>query len=300
MQIGVHVPTTVAPGVTRDALVTFAREAEARGFDSLWVSDHIVIPTTTDADYPGGGRRFPIPPEMPYLEPVATLGALAMATTRARIGCSVFILGHRHPVAMAKMLATLDVLSGGRLIVGVGVGWWRQELEMLGVDFARRGRQADEALGVFKALWTEREPRFAGEFYRVADVGFEPKPLQKPHPPIWVGGNSTAALRRVVAFGDGWHAMSSKTPAELRESVAELRRLAEAAGRAFAGIELSMRFELSEAVLADGVQAVVDRLGEYERLGIGHTAVVFRRDDPKRMLELLDLVAAKVRPALAR
>jgi len=171
MQIGVHVPTTVAPGVSRDALLTFAREAEARDFASLWVSDHIVIPTTTDADYPGGGRRFPIPPEMPYLEPVTMLGALAMVTTKARIGCSVFILGHRHPVAMAKMLATIDVLSGGRLIVGVGVGWWRQELEILGVDFARRGRAADEALRVFKAMWTEREPRVEGEFYRIAGAG---------------------------------------------------------------------------------------------------------------------------------
>jgi probable F420-dependent oxidoreductase len=222
-----------------------------------------------------------------------------VATTRARIGCSVFILGHRHPVVMAKMLATIDVLSGGRLICGVGVGWWRQELEILGVDFAGRGRAADEALRVFKALWTEREPRFDGEFYRVADVGFEPKPVQKPHPPIWVGGNTTAALRRVVALGDGWHAMS-KTPDELRASLAELRTLAEAAGRAWKTIEISMRFELSETVLADGVQAVVDRLGEYARLGVGHTAVVFRREDPKRMLELLDLVATKIRPALAR
>jgi probable F420-dependent oxidoreductase len=237
---------------------------------------------------------------MPYLEPVAMLGALAMVTTKARIGCSVFILGHRHPVAMAKMLATIDVLSGGRLIVGVGVGWWRQELEMLGVDFARRGRAADEALRVFKAMWTQRAPRFEGEFFRVADAGAEPKPLQEPHPPIWVGGVSKAALRRVVAFGDGWHAMSSRTPAEVRASVAELRRLAERAGRAFDGIELSMRFELSEAVLAEGVPAVVDRLGEYERAGIRHAAVVFRRDDPARMLELLELVATKIRPALAR
>src|SRR5438034_1087705 len=147
------------------------------------------------AGYPGG-RSFPVPPDVPYLEPVAMLSALAVATTRARIGCSVFILGHRHPVAMAKMLATIDVLSGGRLICGVGVGWWRQELEILGVDFARRGRAADEALAVFETLWTEREPRFEGEFYRVGDVGFEPKPVQKPHPPIWFGGNTTAALDR--------------------------------------------------------------------------------------------------------
>jgi probable F420-dependent oxidoreductase len=299
MQIGVHVPTTVAPAVTRDALLTFAREAEARDFASLWVSDHVVIPKTTDADYPGGGRRFPIPPEMPYLEPVAMLSALAMVTTRARIGCSVFILGHRHPVAMAKMLATIDVLSGGRLICGVGVGWWRQELEVLGVDFARRGRAADEAIRVFKALWTEREPRIDGEFFRVADVGFEPKPIQKPHPPIWVGGISPAALRRVIALGDGWHAMSSRSPAELAASVAELKRLADAAGRAWSTIEISMRFELTEAVLANGAQAVVDRLGEYSRAGVRHVAVVFRREDPKRMMELLDLVATKIRPALA-
>ena len=295
MQIGVHVPTTVAPDVTREALLTFAREAEARDFVSLWVSDHVVIPRAT-AGYPGG-RSFPVPPDVPYLEPVAMLSALAVATTRARIGCSVFILGHRHPVAMAKMLATIDVLSGGRLICGVGVGWWRQELEILGVDFARRGRAADEALAVFKTLWTEREPRFEGEFYRVGDVGFEPKPVQKPHPPIWVGGNTTAALRRVVALGDGWHAMS-KTPDELRASLAELRALADTAGRAWKTIEISMRFELSEKVLAEGVQAVVDRLGEYARLGVSHTAVVFRREDPKRMMELLDLVARKIRPAL--
>jgi probable F420-dependent oxidoreductase len=236
---------------------------------------------------------------MPYLEPVTTLGALAVVTTKARIGCSVFILGHRHPVAMAKMLATIDALSGGRLIVGVGVGWWRQELEILGVDFARRGRAADEALHVFKAMWTEREPRFEGEFYRIAGAGAEPKPLQKPHPPIWVGGISPAALRRVIALGDGWHAMSSKSPAELAASVAELKRLAAAAGRSWSTIEISMRFEMSEAVLADGVQAVVDRLGEYARAGVQHAAVVFRREDPKRMLELLDLVATKIRPELA-
>ena len=299
MQIGVHVPTTVAPGVTREALLTFAREAEVRDFASLWVSDHIVIPTTTDADYPGGGRRFPIAPETPYLEPVAMLSALAVLTSKARIGCSVFILGHRHPVAMAKMLATIDALSSGRLIVGVGVGWWRQELEILGVDFARRGRAADEALRVFKAMWTEREPRFEGEFFRIADAGAEPKPLQTPHPPIWIGGVSPAALRRVIALGDGWHAMSSKSPAELAASVAELKRLADIAGRAWSTIEISMRFEMSEAVLADGTQAVIDRLGEYGRAGVQHAAVVFRREDPKRMLELLDLVAAKIRPALA-
>ena len=295
MDIGCHLPNQ-GPLATGEALVRFAREAEQRGVASLWVSDHIIFPRTATGSYPGG--RFPHPPDKPYLEPVTVLAAAAVCTTRARLGASVFILGHRHPVVMAKMLTSIDALSNGRLICGVGVGWWRQELEILGVPFAARGRHADEALKVFKALWTQEAPRFEGEFFRVADVGFMPKPLQKPHPPFWVGGVSTAALRRVVALGDGWHAMSSKTPAELAASLAELRGLAAAAGRAMDTIEISMRFGLSEKVLADGVQAVVDRLGEYGRVGVGHVAVVFRRDDPKRMMELLDLVATKIRPVL--
>ena len=299
MEFGFSLPGR-GPLASIDVVLKLAEKADALQFDSLFVTDHVVMPVASGKSvYPyTASGQFPGGLAQDYLEPLATLAHLAHATKRARLGISVLVVPYRNPLLQAKMLATIDVLSGGRLICGVGVGWWRQELEILGVDFARRGRAADEALRVFKALWTEREPRFDGEFYRVADVGFEPKPVQKPHPPIWVGGNTTAALRRVVALGDGWHAMS-KTPDELRASLAELRTLAEAAGRAWKTIEISMRFELSETVLADGVQAVVDRLGEYGRLGVGHTAVVFRREDPKRMLELLDLVATKIRPALA-
>src|SRR5678815_1037168 len=150
MQIGCHLPTQ-GPLATREAVEMFARESEQRHVASLWVS------------YPGG--RFPHPPDKAYLEPVITLAAAAMCTTRARLGASVFVLGHRHPIVMAKMLTTIDALSQGRLIVGVGVGWWKEELEMLGAPFTRRGRQADEALQVFKALWTQDNPAFEGEFF---------------------------------------------------------------------------------------------------------------------------------------
>lgn len=296
MEIGCHLPTTVVPpAAAREALVTFAREAEKRAFASLWVSDHVIIPTVT-AGYPGG-TTFPHPPDRPYLEAVAMLAAVAMCTTRARLGASVFILGHRHPVLMAKMLATIDVLSSGRLICGVGVGWWRHELEILGAPFHARGRQADEALRLFKELWTAERPAHEGEFFRVRDIGFAPKPLQKPHPPIWVGGDSPGAFRRVVALGDGWHAMS-RSPAQLQEGLARLRAAAEAAGRPFETIQISLRFELSDNVLARGHQSVIDRLCEYKRLGVGHVVVVFRREDPARMLELLDLVAGTIRPAV--
>jgi probable F420-dependent oxidoreductase len=295
MELGCHLPTTLQPEAVREGIITFAREAEKRDVPSLWVSDHVVIPHAREG-YPMGGR-FPVPPEVPYLEPVAALTAAAMCTTRARVGCSVFILGHRHPVVMAKMLASMDALSNGRLICGVGVGWWQQELEILGVPFHARGRQADEILRVFKELWTAERPVFDGEFFRFRDIGFLPKPLQKPHPPIWVGGASPGAYRRVVALGDGWHAMS-RTPADFRLQLDQLKAAAAAAKRPFESIEISLRFNLDDALLAKGTQAVIDRLAEYKRLGVGHVAVVFRREDLGRMLEILDLVTGTIRPAV--
>jgi probable F420-dependent oxidoreductase len=294
MDIGCHLPTQ-GPVATREALLTFAGEAERHGMASLWVSDHVIFPRTATGNYPGG--RFPHPPDKAYLEPVAVLAAAAVCTTQARLGASVFILGHRHPVVMAKMLTTIDALSNGRLICGVGVGWWKEEMEILGAPFHARGRQADEILKVFKALWTEDNPAFEGEFFRFRDVGFAPKPVQKPHPPIWVGGDSPGAFRRVVTLGDGWHA-TSKTPAQLREALGRLRDAAQAARRPFESLALSLRFALKDELLAQGPQAIIDLFAEYKRLGLRHLALDFRRDDLGTMLELLDLIAAKVRPAV--
>jgi probable F420-dependent oxidoreductase len=296
MDIGCHLPTP-GPLATGEALTTFAREADRRGIASLWVSDHVIFPRTATGSYPGG--RFPHPPDKPYLEPVVALAAAAVCTTRARLGSSVFILGHRHPVVMAKMLTSIDALSDGRLICGVGVGWWKEELEILGVPFNRRGRQADEILKVFATLWSDTHPSFEGEFFRFRDIGFAPKPVQKPRPPIWVGGDSPGAFRRVVTLGDGWHA-TSKTPAEFREALPRLRAAADKAGRAFDTIELSLRYTLRDDLLAKGTQAVVDTLVEYKRLGLSHILLEFRRDDLARMLEILDLVTSAVRPAVDR
>jgi probable F420-dependent oxidoreductase len=296
VDIGCHLPNQ-GPLATGEALTTFAREADRRGVASLWVSDHVVFPRTATGRYPGG--RFPHPPDKPYLEPVVTLAAAAVCTTRARLGASVFVLGHRHPVLMAKMLTSIDALSGGRLICGVGVGWWREELEILGAPFDRRGRHADEALRVFTALWSEDHPVFEGEFFRFRDLGFAPKPVQTPRPPIWVGGDSPGAFRRVVTLGDGWHA-TSKTPGELRETLPRLRQAATEAGRAFETLTLSLRYTLRDELLAKGPQAVVDELAEYKRLGLHHILLEFRRDDLGRMLEILDLVTTTVRPAVDR
>jgi probable F420-dependent oxidoreductase len=294
MDIGCHLPTQ-GPLATGEALTAFCRAAEARRVASLWVSDHVIFPRHEAPGYPGG--RFPHPPDRAYLEPVVVLAAAAVCTKIARLGASVFILGHRHPIVMAKMLTSIDALSNGRLICGVGVGWWKEELDMLGVPFHQRGRQADEILRAFKILWSETNPTLDGEFFKFRDLGFAPKPVQKPHPPIWVGGDSPGAFRRVVALGDGWHA-TSKTPAQLREALVKLRAAADRAQRPFESIELSVRFGITDAMLADSKQAVVDVLAEYKRIGLTHVVLEFRRDDLARMLEILDLVTGTIRPAV--
>jgi probable F420-dependent oxidoreductase len=209
----------------------------------------------------------------------------------------VFVLGHRHPVLMAKMLTTIDALSSGRLIVGVGVGWWKEELTILGAPFEKRGKHGDEAIKVLKALWTQDNPSFEGEFFKFRDLGFAPKPVQKPHPPIWVGGDSPGAFRRVVTLGDGWHA-TSKTPAQMKDALARLREAADKAGRAFDTLEISLRFGLKDEMLASDGREVIDTMGEYKRLGLTHVLLEFRRDDLARMLEILGQVAGPIRRAV--
>jgi probable F420-dependent oxidoreductase len=226
------------------------------------------------------------------------LAAAAMVTQRARLGASVFILGHRHPVVMAKMLTTIDALSNGRLICGVGVGWWEEELTTLGAPFKQRGRHADEILKIFKTLFTEDHPTFKGEFFKFDDLGFQPKPVQKPHFPIWVGGNSPGAFRRVVTYGDGWHATYLQ-PDELAKSLDQLRAAADAAKRPFASIELSMRVR-NTGKLSASRQEVIDLLGAYKKAGLTHVMLDIRSDDLTEMLENLDVVARDIRPAITK
>src|SRR5262245_37827863 len=171
-------------------------------------------------------------------------------------------------------------------------------MEILRAPFHARGRQADEIVKVFKALWTSDNPAFDGEVFRFRDIGFAPQPVQKAHPPIWVGGDSPGAFRRAVTLGDGWHA-TSKTPAELREALGRLRAAADAARRPFESLALSLRFALRDDLLAQGPQALIDLFAEYKRIGLAHLAIDFRHDDLGKMLEVLDLIATKVRPAVA-
>lgn len=220
-----------------------AQRAEALGYDSIVVTDHIVIPRTIESRYPynATGRLF-VPADADYLEPISMLCFLAGVTRRIRFGPSVLVLPYRNPVLTAKMLATIDVLSGGRLLVGVGAGWMAEEFEAMGApSFEHRGTVADEWIRIFIALWTEPNPSFEGRFYRFGEVGCYPKPVQKPHPPILVGGNTRAAVRRAARLGQSWHAFRL-TPEELGPRVGALAAELAAAGRPREACGLSVRY----------------------------------------------------------
>jgi probable F420-dependent oxidoreductase len=227
-----------------ETLVRLARRAEALGVDSIWVSDHLLAPTAVRSIYPYDRRPDARPGDMGviehFYEPLTTLAYLAGATSRIRLGVSAYVVPYRNPVLTAKQVASLDALSGGRVVFAVGVGWLREEFDALGVPFAERGRRTDEYLAICRALWTADVASFDGRLARLPPVRTGPKPAQRPHPPVWVAGNSAAARARAVRLGQGWHGIDL-TPAELAPLVEDLRRELAAAGRAPAELTVSLR-----------------------------------------------------------
>jgi probable F420-dependent oxidoreductase len=202
---------------TRDHLLAVVRAAEDSGFTSLWSTDHILVGSA----FPRYGTAY---------ESLATLAWVAGKTERIRLGTSILVLAMRNAILAAKQIATIDSLSGGRVVIGVGAGWNEEEYRMLGADFKRRGRVLDESIRTMRALWTEERPAFSGDVYRFADTLFDPKPAQSGGPPIWIGGNSDAALSRTARLGDAWHA-DEVPPDEFAVRVASLDKQAADAGR---------------------------------------------------------------------
>ncbi len=200
-----------------------ALEADRLDFESVWIPEHLVLPVDM------GGSPFaeedhpPVPPSSPVLEPFSYLSYLAGRTSQIRLGTHVYLLGLRHPFVAARAVQTLDIISGGRTEVGVGAGWLRSEWTAAGFDPRTRGRRLDEAIEVCRRLWTDEVVEHHGEFYDFEAVLFEPKPVQKPHPPILVGGESDPALRRAARLGDGWVGMKH-TLESVKEPIEKLRR----------------------------------------------------------------------------
>jgi probable F420-dependent oxidoreductase len=299
MNFGVWIPNCrhlATPDVIRGAAVG----AEQLGYDSVWVSDHVVVPHANVVNF--GETIF---------DPLVTLGVVAGATRRVRLGTTVLIVPYRNAVVTAKMISSLDALSGGRVIFGVGAGWVAAESAMLGVPFAERGAMTDEYLHAMRELWTSPAPAFSGKYTQFSGLVFEPKPLQKPHPPIWVGGHSRAALRRAAELGAAWHPIN-RPPAELRSGRLELARLSQARGRSTPPA-LTLRNDVrvlrsgepvpasahAGRVLAGDPAALVDQISELADCGVEHLVLEFLARDREDLDEQMKTFAERVRPRLA-
>ena len=313
MDFGFRIPTR-GPFANPADLAAMARRGEELGFAILCVSDHVVIPNTIKSRYPySEGGEFTGTGEC--LDQLTLLSFLAGVTSKARLLTSVMVLPHRPPVLTAKMLATVDVLSAGRLIVGCGVGWMKEEFEVLGAPpHAERGAVGNEYIRAFKELWTSDEPSFEGKYSRFDDVTFLPKPVQKPHPPIWIGGESPAALRRAARLGNGWYPIGNNpryplgTVAQLSDRVARLRRYAEEAGREPAEIDITYsipRYDDRHAqTLADGGRAtftgtpeqVAGDIRSFEELGVRHMTMTFPGETLGEVVEAMERFVSEVKP----
>jgi len=310
MRYGFYLPTR-GPTATRAGVLALAREGERLGLHSAMIADHIVFPVESESAYPYTlDRKHPSGGDA--LETFSILGVVAGATERLRLVTSVLVLPYRNTVLTAKMAASLDVLSGGRVTLGVGVGWLKEEFEALhSPDFERRGAVSDEWIAILKQLWTHSPASFTGKFYRYADIRCEPLPLQKPHPPIWIGGHSPAALRRTARLGDGWHpvgaiAASPLPPAEMKAHLETLKRLAEAEGRDFNSLTISYKAPLYDAAVPDrdgsrrsfsgSAPEIAADIRSFADIGVHELIFDFRGQTIAASIESLQRFAAEVMP----
>jgi probable F420-dependent oxidoreductase len=234
--------------------------ADQLGFESLWMPEHLIFPVDmAGSPYPGADHP-PVPPTTPVFDCFAWLGHLAAHTERIRLGSHVFLLALRHPFVAARAIQTLDLVSGGRAEIGIGAGWLESEFRAVGIDWKTRGRRLDEALACCKHLWSDETIEFEGEFFAFEPVAFEPKPVQRPWPPIHVGGESPAALRRAARQADGWIGLDH-TPESVRAPVAKLAELRQRGETADGHFEISVGGEVANRDdLARFAEAGVDRL----------------------------------------
>ncbi len=302
MKFGITIPLHRSVEVKTN--LELALRCEKLGFDSIWISDHVILPKKYKS-------RFS---EILY-DPFVLLSSIAAQTKRIKLGTSVLILPYRNPIVVAKMVSTLDMLSDGRVIFGVGPGWMKEEFDTIGIPFNDRGRRANEYIKIFKELWNNDEPNFKGEFYNFSEIKFYPKPLQKPHPPIWIGGNSNKAIRRAIELGDGWHPVWFG-PDEMLEKINLLRKHAVDAGRSLDNFTFSIRNRLrilkkGEKTRDDSTKwrgdltfhfygttkEIIKYIEQFKNFGVSH--IVFDIDvrNDRNMFNTLDIFSKEIMPA---
>ena len=299
MEYGFYLPNSGASAEPA-ALADIAKLGDRLGFYCMVMPDHVVQPNQVNSTYPysltgdilaagqSGDGEWP--------EQITTLAYLAGVTERIRLVTSVMIIPYRNPILTAKMLSTLDMLSKGRLILGAGVGWMEEEFELLDAPpFAERGAVTNEYLQAFIELWTKDDPKFEGKYVSFSDITFLPKPVQKPYPPIWIGGQSKPAIRRAAQIGDCWHPVGAipaapLEPEELAENLVLLHQYAEKAGRDPAIIQVSVKAPLYDAGDSSGPRRrfsgspdeVRQDVQTYADVGVTHLIFDFRTADPKQ------------------
>ncbi|MEX2458007.1 MAG: TIGR03619 family F420-dependent LLM class oxidoreductase [Actinomycetota bacterium] len=312
MEIGVSLPT-VGPVAFREFILDAARRADAAGLHSVWTADHVVLPGDRGrSTYPfpqsEHGLSFAYEPGIDWMDPVAVMAFVSGATERIKVGSSILVLPYRNPLVLANEMATIDRLSEGRALLGIGSGWIVEEFEALGVDPKTRGRMTDEYIRVMRHLWTNDAPTsFEGEFVRFADVQLATRAFTSGGPPILIGGNSPAAIRRTATLADGWLAFDL-TPEQVREGAARIREQAAAAGRDGDAILISARAGLMPEGAADFTPdrpairgdraAMLEQLHAYAEAGVDFISI----DLATTMDEIVPTVewlGAEVTPAVA-
>lgn len=289
MKFGIAVPN-FGSHAKREEILEISVLAEELGYDSLWASDHVIIPDSHE----GFGETF--------LDPLITLTFIAVSTDTIELGTSVIILPYRNPLVLAKMVSTLDTLSRGRVILGVGAGWLEDEFDALGVSFRERGAITDEYIEILKELWTSENPYYKGNYIEFSSIKFSPKPFRKPHPPIWVGGGSTRAIKRAARYGDGWHPVGL-TPGALREKADYLKSLLPADKKDAFVISLRRNVEINEDkefneddTLRGGREKIAKGIREYGEAGVTHLILYILAGDFKGILKTLRVFAEEIRP----
>ena len=308
MKFGVFLPVS-GRAASRKTLMQAAQQAEALGYDSVWSADRIIIPWRINTTYPYSKEAtFIVPPDRPFFEPLTCLAFLAGCTETIQLGMSVMVLPYRHPLYWAKIATTIDQLSTGRLIMGVGVGWMEEEFAAMGAPFKERGKVSDEQLTLLKQLWTDEHITFHGEHYQFDDIAFSPKPYQKPRIPIWVGGEGKLAQKRASQYGDAWFPYFVRIkPVELARRFDNVRAEARKAGRDADEITFAccLPIELTrqdapqeEDYLKGSIKQVTDRLKKFKAVGVSHIGLQFMVPHYPERQEQIERFAKEALPAV--
>ncbi len=307
MRFGVFLPVSGRAAVP-EVLTDAARQAETLGFESVWAAERMVNPWEMTTRYPYNETdQWFVPPESPFLETLTALTFLAGVTTTISLGASVIVMPYRHPLFTARVATSIDTLSKGRLILGVGIGWMPEEFEALGVSFKDRAAMSEEQLQIFNLLWAEERPSFKGRFYSFDPVAVNPRPVQQPRFPIWIGGESAPAQRRAAKYGDAWFSYFVKTTAaELAAHFEELQAMAKEAGRGPDAVKLcSVRpidvtedpVAQEEDTLRGTPEQLIVALRRFEEIGVQHMALQFHRGRWPERREQIERFGREVIPA---